>query len=94
MDWRTVVIEFSGHVQMQEGFHSVKDLCNVLLDQFQLETHKEVVTYLRDYLAVSQSHLQFHRKWEKIPNMRNIASYDQKEIAKVQELIQLLSGEG
>ncbi len=51
------------------------------------------MAYLRDYLSVSRSHLNFHRKWEKIPNMPNIADYDEREIAKVDELIQLLSKE-
>jgi hypothetical protein len=93
MDWRTLVTKFSEHIHGQEGLHSVKDLCNGLLHEFHLETHEEVMAYLRDYLSVSRSHLNFHRKWEKIPNRPNIADYDEKEIAKVDELIQLLSKE-
>ena len=91
MDWHAVVKEFLERIQGQEGLYSVKDLCNGLLQEFHLETHEEVMSYLRDYLSVSQSHLNFHRKWEKIPNMRNVADYDEKEIAKVEELIQQLS---
>ncbi len=91
MDWRTALTEFRAHLEQEEGLYSVKDLCDGLLHHFGLETHEEVVAYLRGYLAVSQSHRDFHRKWEKIPNMHNIADYDEKEIAKVQELIQLLS---
>lgn len=49
------------------------------------------MAYLRDYLAVSECHRDFHLKWEKIPNMRNIADYDQKEIDNVRQLIQFLS---
>jgi hypothetical protein len=91
MDWRTVILQFQKALAQEQGLHSVKDLCNGLLHQFKLKTYEEIMAYLQDYVAVSQSHLKFHRKWEKIPNMGNSADYDEKEIAKVEELMQLLS---
>ena len=91
MDWRTVVLAFSEDLQTEGGLHGVKDLCNDLLHRFPLETNEEIVSYLSDYVTVSQSHLKFHSAWAKIPNMRNLADHDEKEIAKLQELIQLLS---
>ena len=91
MNWRATLLKFQTHLKQEQGLHSVKDLCEGLLHQFGLKTREEVIEYLHDYLAISQYHRDFHSKWKKIPNMRNIADYDQKEIDNVQQLILLLS---
>ena len=91
-NWRIALMAFRTRLEGGQGLYSVQDLCDGLLHQLKLDTQQEVLAYLRDYLAVSRSHFDFHQKWKKIPNMRNIADYDKKEIAKVQELIQFLLG--
>ena len=88
--WQPRLTAFAAQLTQREGYHSVKDLCEFLLREHWVDSH-QVVQYLHDYLAVSRKHLAFHTKWAALSNMKNLASYDQLEIEKVQELLEVLA---
>lgn len=89
--------KYRQELEDEEGFSSVKDVCDKLLGTaeqfFDLQSKEEVIDYLTDYKSVSEKHLEFHRKWEKLPNMSDIAAYDEQEIEKLNELIDRLTKE-
>ena len=82
-----------------EGLWSVKHLLGGLLDKeeyitasyWQDKSIEHVREWLNDCKKESERRLKFEQKWIALPNMENIAAYTEQEIAKIQELIDILS---
>ena len=91
-DWKSIVSDYRDKLEREEpkGYYSIKDLCRGLLEEWNIKDCNTAIEYLKDYIKVSETHYAFHSKWPDIPNMKNVAEYDKKEIEKVNELIKLL----
>ena len=96
-DWHSIIKQFRQELDEEEGFFSIKDLCDNFLtnDAFspywKNKSTTVVVKYLRDCIERTQADMQFREKWIDMPNMPNLMEYDKKEVAKLKKLINRLS---
>jgi hypothetical protein len=93
--WRNKIEKFYNNLSQENGLHSVKDLCKIFLEDphasfWENKNESEVVEYIKDWLDVSESKLSFHKKWIGMLNMNNIINYDEQEIGRTKELLDLL----
>ena len=91
--WQDTLKEFVDKLSNEGGLHSVKDLYRFLQDEPEFKDKSHVLDYLVDYRHVSNTHLQFHQKWAHLSNMKNVAEYELREIALIDELIAALQAE-
>jgi len=88
--WQTIVADFEQELGGKKLFWQVQDLCRFLKSTPAFKSSDDVVLYLFDYLAVSECHLTFHRRWPQLPNMRNVSAHDKNEIVLVRKLLKSL----
>ena len=95
-DWKPIIKQFRQELE-EEGFFSVKDLCDGFLTNDAFSPYWKnkpttvIVEYFRDCIERTQADIQFREKWIDMPNMQNILECDRKEIMKLEDLVNRLS---
>lgn len=88
--WHTIIHRFESDLPNEGSLHSVHALCDFLREESKIDSRVRAIEYVRDYMGVSQVQAAFHTKWISLRNMQNLAAFDEREIAALNRLIEML----
>lgn len=66
----------------------IKDVIDFVINE--KLTDAEALEYINDVQSVNKTKLDFHKKWIRLTNMKNVVEYGEKEIESFKKLIQAL----